>query len=33
MKKDPLILIQHILECIDLIEKYTKNKTEDDFIK
>jgi uncharacterized protein with HEPN domain len=32
MKKDPLILIQHILECIDLIEKYTENKTENDFI-
>ena len=22
----------HILECIDLIEKYTENKTEEDFL-
>lgn len=33
MTKNPLILIQHIIECIELIEKYTNNKTEDDFLK
>ncbi|MBF0472917.1 MAG: DUF86 domain-containing protein [Nitrospirae bacterium] len=33
MKKNPLILLQHMLECIELIEKYTENKTEGDFIK
>ena len=27
MKKDPLIFIEHILECIQLIKKYTKTKT------
>ena len=29
--KDPLILLDHILESIKLIEKYTENKTIDDF--
>ncbi|MBN2075216.1 MAG: DUF86 domain-containing protein [Dehalococcoidales bacterium] len=32
MKKDPLVLIQHMLECIELIEDYTKDKTLEDFI-
>ena len=32
MKKDAKIFIEHILECIELIEKYTENKTEDDFV-
>ncbi len=32
MKKDPLVFIGHMLECIDLIQQYTKNKTEDDFL-
>lgn len=32
MKKDPAILIDHILECIGLIENYTQGKTEDDFL-
>ncbi len=32
MKKDPAIFIDHILECIGLIENYTENKTEDDFL-
>ncbi len=29
--KDPLILLDHVLESIELIEKYTKNKTINDF--
>lgn len=29
--KDPLILLDHILESIKLIEEYTENKTIDDF--
>ncbi len=32
MKKDPKIFMKHILECIELIEKYTENKTERDFL-
>ena len=31
MKKDIITFIEHILECIELIEKYTDNKKEDDF--
>lgn len=31
MKKDAKAFIEHILECIKLIEEYTDNKTEDDF--
>lgn len=31
MNKDPKIFIEHILECIELIEKYTEDKREDDF--
>jgi len=31
MKKDPKIFIQHILECIELIAKYTEDKSENDF--
>jgi uncharacterized protein with HEPN domain len=31
MKKDARTFIAHILECIELIEKYTDNKTEEDF--
>ena len=31
MKKDYRILIEHILECINLIEKYIGNITEEDF--
>lgn len=31
MNKDAKIFIEHILECIKLIEKYTENKTEDEF--
>jgi uncharacterized protein with HEPN domain len=31
MRKDVKTFIEHILECIKLIEEYTKNKTEEDF--
>lgn len=30
MKKDASVFIEHILECIRLIEKYTESKTEGD---
>lgn len=33
MKKDPKIFIGHILECIELIEDYTKGKQKDDFLE
>ncbi len=33
MKKDPNIFIHHILESIDLIEKYSKNTTQAQFLK
>ena len=33
MKKDPRILIAHILECIELIEEYTKGVTKEQFLK
>jgi uncharacterized protein with HEPN domain len=33
VKKDAIIFIEHILECIELIERYTKNKTEEDFYR
>jgi uncharacterized protein with HEPN domain len=29
--KDDIAFLEHILECIELIEEYTENKTEDDF--
>lgn len=32
MKKDVKIFIEHILECIELIEKYTEDKTEEEFL-
>lgn len=31
MKKDPKVFIQHILECIEFIEQYTRGKSENDF--
>lgn len=31
MKKDPLVFLKHIVECIDLIEKYSKDITKKDF--
>jgi uncharacterized protein with HEPN domain len=33
MKKDPAIFLNHILECIDLIEQYTKGRTKEEFFK
>jgi len=32
MKKDALVFIEHILECISLIEEYTENKNDADFL-
>lgn len=32
MKKDAATFLEHILECIDLIEEYTEHKTEEDFL-
>ncbi|MBI5598199.1 MAG: DUF86 domain-containing protein [Deltaproteobacteria bacterium] len=31
MKKDARVFIEHVLECIGLIEDYTRGKTEGDF--
>jgi len=31
MNKDAKTFMEHILECIELIEGYTEDKTEDDF--
>lgn len=31
MKKDPTIFLKHILECINLIEEYSKNLSKEDF--
>lgn len=33
MKKDPLIFLKHIMECIELIEKYTKNLSRREFLE
>lgn len=33
MKKNVRIFIDHILECIELIEQYIEDKTEEDFIR
>ena len=33
MKKGPRIFVEHILECIKLIEDYTKGVTKEDFLK
>lgn len=32
MKKDPKIFIEHILECVELIEKYTNKITKEEFL-
>ena len=32
MKKDPRVFIDHILECIELIEDYLSDKTMDEFL-
>ena len=31
MKKDAVTFIEHVLDCIELIEGYSANKTVDDF--
>lgn len=31
MKKDPTVFLKHILECINLIEEYSKNLSKKDF--
>jgi uncharacterized protein with HEPN domain len=33
VKKDPIIFIEHIIECIERIEDYAKNATKDEFLK
>lgn len=33
MKKDPSIFIEHILECIELINEYVKEVTKDEFLR
>jgi len=33
MKKEPLIFIEHILECIELVEKYLKGKTKNNYLQ
>lgn len=33
MKKDPLIFISHMLECIGIIEKYVRNTKKNSFMK
>lgn len=33
MKKDPGVFLKHILECIDLVEKYTKNVSKKQFME
>lgn len=33
MKKDYRVFLEHILECIELIEKYAKGKTKEDFLE
>ena len=33
MRKDPLIFIKHILECIERIEEYTRGATREEFLR
>jgi uncharacterized protein with HEPN domain len=33
MKKNPIIYLEHILDCINKIESYAGNLSEDDFLK
>lgn len=33
MKKDARVFIEHILECIELIENYLEGKTKNDFLE
>lgn len=32
MKKDPTVFLKHILECIELVEQYTKNFSKEKFL-
>jgi len=32
MTKNPRVFIEHILECVELIEDYMEGKTKDDFL-
>ncbi|OPY71257.1 MAG: hypothetical protein A4E63_01605 [Syntrophorhabdus sp. PtaU1.Bin050] len=32
MKKDPLVFIHHILECIELVQRYINHRTKKDFL-
>lgn len=32
MKKDPKMFLQHMVDSIELIEEYTMNKDEEDFL-
>ena len=31
MKKDPIVFLKHILECINLIEEYARSLSKEDF--
>ncbi len=31
MRKDPTVFLKHVLECINLIEEYSKNLSQEDF--
>lgn len=33
MKKDPVIFLEHILECIERIEDYTRGITQEEFLQ
>ena len=33
MKKDPVIYLEHILECINRVKNYTKGLSENDFLQ
>lgn len=32
MKKDPNVFLKHILECIELVEKYSANLSKEEFL-
>ena len=32
MKKDPVVFLDHVLECIDIIDDYVYGKSLDDFM-
>lgn len=33
MKRDPLVFVSHILECIEIIERYVRNTKKSSFMK